>query len=459
MTTPEELHQAALKIGRANPEGRHGPSKYLKRLDYSVLQQCIHCGMCLPTCPTYNETKLERNSPRGRIALMRLIADGRLEVTQAFGHELYFCLGCLTCETACPAGVQYGEMFEHARADIEQVGVLRNPVRDRVRALTLRWMFTRPHTLRAIGQLLWLYQASGLEFLVRKLEFTRLLPGRLRALEPLMPRVQRHFTDALIRPIETPANRKYRVGLLTGCVQDLIFSHVNRDTADVLLANGCEVVTPRAQFCCGSIHAHNGELEVAKQMARRNLEAFDLKQLDAVLTNAAGCGTHLKNYRHLLQDDPAFAERAADWSAKMRDIHEWLAEIGVRQPAASIPQTVTYHEACHLCHGQKITAQPRQVLKAIPGLDLVELPESTWCCGSAGIYNITQPEMSQKLLQRKMANIVTTAAQVVASANPGCSVQLLAGIRASNLKITVAHPISLLAQAYRKEPRGGHKGG
>jgi glycolate oxidase iron-sulfur subunit len=450
MTPQEELHQAALKIGRANPEGREGTSKYLKHLDYSILQQCIHCGMCLPTCPTYDETKLERNSPRGRIALMRLIADGQLEVTQAFGQELYFCLGCLTCETACPAGVRYGEMFEHARADIEQAGVVRNPVRNLVRALTLHWMFTRPHALRAIGRLIWLYQDGGLESLVRKLKLTRLLPTRLRALETLKPRVQRHFSDELIRPIETPAERKYRVGLLTGCVQDLVFSHVNRDTADVLLANGCEVVTPRAQFCCGSIHAHNGELELAKQMARRNLNAFDLRQLDAVITNAAGCGTHLKNYRYLLQDDPAFADRAAEWSAKVRDIHEWLAEIGIRRPAASIPQMVTYHEACHLCHGQKITRQPRQVLKAIPELELVELPESTWCCGSAGVYNITQPEMSQKLLRRKIANIEATAAQVVASANPGCSVQLLAGVRASNLRIKVAHPISLLAEAYRK---------
>src|SRR6516164_4526470 len=274
---------------------------------------------------------------------MRHIAEGRLEVTQAFGRELYFCLGCLTCETVCPAGVRYGEMFEHGRADIEQAGVLRRPLRDLVRTLTLRWMFIRPRALRAVGRLIWIYQASGLEWLVRRLELTALLPVRLRGLESLTPRVQRHFSDALIRPVETPSgNRKYRVGLLTGCVQDLVFSHVNRDTVDVLLANGCEVVTPRAQFCCGSIHAHNGELELAKQMARSNLRAFDLERLDAVITNAAGCGSHLKNYGHLLQDDPAFADRAVEWSAKMRDIHEWLAEIGIRRPAASIQQMVTY---------------------------------------------------------------------------------------------------------------------
>ena len=456
MATPDELHAAAVKIGRANPQGRKGASMYLKRLDYSVLQQCIHCGMCLPTCPTYDETKLERNSPRGRIALMRHIAEGRLEVTQAFGRELYFCLGCLTCETVCPAGVRYGEMFEHGRADIERAGVMRKPFRDLVRTFALRWLFTQPRVLRAAGRLVWIYQASGLEWLVRRLKLTALLPARLRGLESLTPQVQRRFSDALIRPVETPpANRKYRVGLLTGCVQDLAFSHVNRDTADALLANGCEVVAPRLQFCCGSIHAHNGELELARQMARRNLDTFDLDRFDAIITNAAGCGTHLKNYAHLLRDDPTYAERAVCWSAKLRDVHEWLAEIGIQAPAGSIPQKVTYHEACHLCHGQKITRQPRQVLQAIPGLELVELPESTWCCGSAGIYNITQPEMSQKLLRRKMENIAKTGAHIVASANPGCLVQLQAGARASNPKLTIAHPISLLAEAYRKAKRVG----
>src|SRR5271166_4479604 len=450
MATPEELHEAAIRIGRSNPQERQGASKYLKLLDYSVLQKCIHCGMCLPTCPTYDETKMERNSPRGRIALMRRVADGKLEVTQAFGQELYFCLGCLTCETVCPAGVRYGEMFEHARADIEQAGVMRNPKRDLVRVLTLRWLFTHPQALRAVGRLVWFYQASGLESLVRRLILTALLPPRLRALEPLTPRVQRQFSDALIRDVETPADQKHRVGLLTGCLQDLACSYVNRDTADALLANGCEVVTPRAQSCCGSIHAHNGELELARQMARRTLDAFDLERFDAIITNAAGCGTHLKNYGHLLHDDPVYAKRAAQWSAKLRDIHEWLVEIGIRVPAAPVPQTVTYHEACHLCHGQKITRQPRQVLAAIPGLQLVELPESTWCCGSAGIYNIAQPEMSQKLLGRKISNIEKTGAAVVASANPGCSVQLQAGLRQLNKAWRIVHPISLLAEAYRK---------
>lgn len=455
MRTLNELHAAAVRVGRASPEGPQSPSKYLRNLDYSVLQQCIHCGMCLPTCPTYEETKLERNSPRGRIALMRQIADGQLEVTPAFGEEMYFCLGCLACETACPAGVRYGEMFEFARADIEEARVKGNPIRDRVRALTLRWLFTRPEALRILGRLIWLFQASGLDRLTRHAKLTRLLPAGLQRLEPLTPRVQRRFSDALIKPVETPPERKFRVALLTGCVQDLAFSNVNRDTADVLLANGCEVVTPRAQVCCGSLHAHNGELELAKQLARRTLDAFDLADLDAIITNAAGCGTHLKNYGHLLQDDPVYAQRASQWSAKMRDIHEWLAEIGILVPAVTIPQKVTYHQACHLCHGQKITAQPRQVLKAIPGLELVELPESNWCCGSAGIYNITQPDMSEKLLQRKLANIEKTGVNIVASANPGCSVQLEAGATLSKKKLEIVHPISLLAQAYRSAAQKG----
>ena len=426
---------------------------HLAHLDYSILQQCMHCGMCLPTCPTYDETKLERNSPRGRIALMRSIADGDLGVTRAFGEEMYFCLGCLACETACPAGVDYARMFEEARADIEQAGVLQNRKRNLVRAFALRFVFTRPLVLRALGRLLRWYQASGAEWLVRKMRLTALLPRDLRELEPLTPRVQRQFSDALIGGLEWPDDTRHRVGMLTGCVQDLVYPHVNRDTVDVLLANGCEVVTPGAQHCCGSLHAHNGELELAREMARRNIDAFNLDAVDAIITNAAGCGSHLKNYDQLLADDPRYAARARVWSAKMRDVHEWLVEIGITPTKSNgDPQLpVTYHEACHLCHGQKITRAPRQVLERVPGLQLVEMPEAAWCCGSAGIYNITQPEMSRKLLARKLANIAKTGARTVASANPGCSVQLEAGARERGLALEIVHPVTLLARAYRRE--------
>lgn len=445
-----------LAIGRSNPEGRHAKPFYLKHLDFSVVQQCIHCGMCLPTCPTYDTTKLERNSPRGRIALMRLVAEGQMEVTEAFGEEMYFCLGCLACETSCPAGVKYAELFENARADIEQAGVLKTVKRDFIRAATVKFIFTNPNMLRAIGYLMWMYQASGMQSLVRGLKLTALLPKSIRELEPLTPQVKVPFSDGRIAPVETPGERKFRVGMLTGCVQDLIYADVNRDTVDVLLANACEVVTPRAQFCCGSLHAHNGELELSRDMCRRNIAAMEraaggsLDHLDAIITNAAGCGSHLKNYGHLLHDDPEFAGRAAKWSAKLKDVHEWLCESGLRKPETGKPQRVTYHEACHLCHGQKITKQPREVLKAIPNLELVELPESMWCCGSAGIYNITQPEMSKKLLDRKLEQLDKTKVRVVATANPGCMVQLEAGVRASGRENEVIHPITLLARAYRE---------
>lgn len=432
------------------------PAGHLRHLDFSILQQCIHCGMCLPTCPTYDATKFERNSPRGRIALMRSVAEGKLEVSRAFGEELYFCLGCLACETVCPAGVKYAPMFEAARADIESAGVLNYPRRKMVRAIMLRLVFTRPWLLRALGQMLRWYQASGLEWLVRKLRLTRVLPKDLRELEPLTPRVQPQFSDSLIHEFESPPEPRALVGMLTGCVQDLVYPHVNRDTVDVLLANGCEVVTPRAQHCCGSLHAHNGEIEWARRMARRNIDEMEraagsLGVLDAIITNAAGCGSHLKHYDHLLADDPHYAGRAREWSSKVKDIHEWLVNFGLQMADCGLGGArVTYHEACHLCHGQKITREPRDVLKAIPGIELVELPESTWCCGSAGIYNITQPEMSAKLLARKLANIDKTGATVVASANPGCSVQLEAGVRATGRKVEVIHPITLLARAYRK---------
>jgi len=411
--------------------------------------------MCLPTCPTYDDTKVERNSPRGRIALMRAIADGRLEATKAFADEMYFCLGCLACETACPAGVDYTQLFETARAEAERSGVLKSPKRDAIRLSILRGLFTRPRLLRFVGRLLWLYRASGAQYVFRALQLNRLLPYRFRELERMTPQAEAKFSHQLIRPIERPAGEvKFRVGLLTGCVQDIVLSQINRDTAEVLLANGCEVFTPPVQYCCGSLHAHNGEVKTARELARKQLDAFDLNALDAIITNAAGCGSHLKHYDHLLADDPAYAERAKLWSAKLKDIHEWLCEIGFRKPVSSPgEQSVTYHEACHLCHGQKITKQPREILRAIPGLTLVELTESTWCCGSAGIYNITQPEMAAKLQERKIRHIADTAAPVVATANPGCHLQLESGAQKFSLDAKVRHPVSLLAEAYRLEKR------
>ncbi|HEY3915658.1 MAG TPA: (Fe-S)-binding protein [Verrucomicrobiae bacterium] len=443
---------AASPVADATPAPR---LSQLRGLDYSVLQQCMHCGLCLPTCPTYDATKLERNSPRGRIALMRAIADGRLEPTKTFADEMYFCLGCLACMTACPAGVNYAELFEHARAEAEESGALQNPKRNFIRALTMRWLFMDLRRLRFVGRLIRLYQRSGAQKLIRASGILNLLPRRSRELEAMTPVIQPKFSAELIDEVKAPTTqKKYRVALLTGCAQDLMFSDVNRDTAEVLARNGCEVITPRNQSCCGSLHAHNGELEMARQLARRNIDQFPPDQFDAIISNAAGCGSHLKHYHNLLADDPAYSHRAELWDQRLKDINEWLIEIGLTPPKpGGVPQNVTYHEACHLCHGQKITAQPRQLLRAIPNLTLKELPESSWCCGSAGVYNLIQPEMANQLLDRKLKHIASTQAEVVATGNPGCLAHMANGIRRENLPVRLVHPITLLAEAYRAGDR------
>ena len=428
-----------------DPAGSH-----LKGLDYSVVQQCMHCGLCLPTCPTYDATKLERNSPRGRIALMRAIADGRLEATEAFAEEMYFCLGCLACMTACPAGVNYAELFEHARAEAEQSRVLQSPKRDAIRDVTLRWLFMDLRWMRFAGRLLRLYQRLGFQTLVRRSGILRLFPKRLRELEAMTPTVLPRFTADMVQPV-TPAvgTKKFRVAMLAGCAQDLLFSDVNRDTAEVLARNGCEVQTPPGQHCCGSLHAHNGEWKLAQELARKNIDQFPPDQFDAIITNAGGCGSHLKHYAKLLEGDAAYETRAREWDRKVKDIHEWLAQIGIEPPASAPAQTVTYHESCHLCHGQRVVSQPRQLLRAIPGLKLVELPESNWCCGSAGIYNLTQPEMASQLLDRKMKHIRSTGCEVVATGNPGCLLQIINGAAREGIALRVVHPVTLLAEAYR----------
>ena len=427
----------------------------LRTLDYSVLQQCMHCGMCLPTCPTYDTTKHERNSPRGRIALMRAIADGTLGVTHEFAEELSYCLGCLACQTACPAGVNYAEAFEAARSDIELSNAHPGLERKFWRGLTLGFLFMHPRALRAAGRIVGLYQRSGLESLARRLGLIKLLPPRLRRLEPQTPRIAPRFSSALIAPHESPKEAaRYRVALLTGCVQDLVFPDVNRDTADVLLANACAVETPPVQPCCGSLHAHNGDLDGARALARRTIDLFPPERYDAIISNAGGCGSHLRRYGPLLEDDPVYRKRAHEWDGKVRDIQEWLAEIDCRAPQGSPndgPLSVTYHESCHLVHGQRVTRQPRQLLRLIPGVSLTELPEATWCCGSAGVYAITQPAQAGLLLQRKVANIASTGAQCVAAANPGCQLQIARGLHDAGARVEVVHPVSLLARAYRRE--------
>lgn len=434
----------------------------LKALDYSVLQQCMHCGMCLPTCPTYVLTLKERHSPRGRIALMRAIADERMELTSEFGREMYYCLGCLACETACPAGVDYTHMFETARAEAERQGVLRRGFWGLVRFVLLRGLFFHQGALRGLAFWLRWYQRLGFQTWFRKSGLTRFLPGRLRVLEPLTPRVSPVHSDRLIRELEEPpGTSRGKVMLLTGCVQDVLFSEVNRATADVLLINGFTVWTPRAQGCCGSLHGHNGELEMARMRARELLDCAlppdrESDWPDFIISNAAGCGSHLKHYGRLLQADDHYRLRAREWDRRVRDINEFLVEQAVRPPRAcgssdAPGQVLTYHEACHLVHGQKIREQPRQLLRMLPGYRLVELPESAWCCGSAGVYNITQPETAAELLQRKLECIARVKPAVIATSNPGCLVQIISGLESRGWSVRAVHPVVLLAEAYARE--------
>jgi glycolate oxidase iron-sulfur subunit len=372
--------------------------------------------------------------------------------------------------SACPAGVNYASLFEHARAEVESSASLASPKRSLIRALALRWLFSDLHRLQLAGRALRLYQQLGIQRLLRRSGLLRLLPRRLRELEAMTPDIRLEFSADLIPPwLPAKGERRYRVALLTGCVQDLLFSEINRDTAEVLIAHGCEVITPPEQHCCGSIFAHTGELDRARDLARRHLDQFPPDEFDAIISNAGGCGSHLKHFGSLLSHDPRYAGPAKQWDAKLKDIHEWLIEVrgqrpwaecvgsGVRDQVAPDPdpshpaRIVTYHESCHLCHGQKITTQPRRLLQAIPGIRLVELPESSWCCGSAGVYNLVQPEMAERLLQRKLDHIASTGARVVATANPGCHLQIQNGARKRGLDLQVVHPITLQAEALRSE--------
>jgi glycolate oxidase iron-sulfur subunit len=339
---------------------------------------------------------------------------------------------------------------------VESRGLLSSPKRNLIRAFAVRWLFTDLNRLQLLGKALRLYQQLGVQTAVRKSGVLRLLPRRLQELESITPTIQPNFSAELIAPVTIPAGkRRYRVAMLIGCAQDLIFSDVNRDTVEVLARNDCEVITPPEQLCCGSLHAHNGELALAQQLARKQIDQFPPGQFDAIITNAGGCGSHLKHYRQLLEHDSIYADRAALWDSKVKDIHEWLMQIGIRAPTNAPPQVVTYHESCHLAHGQKVVTQPRQLLLSIPNLRLVELPESNWCCGSAGIYNIIQPEMADQLLDRKLNHIHSTGATTVATGNPGCLLQLVNGARKRGWDLRVVHPVTLLAEAYRaSDPNG-----
>ena len=424
----------------AGPLSLHG-------LSVEGVNQCVHCGLCLAYCPTFSELGTEMDSPRGRIFTIKALAEGRMSVTDSVVEHLSLCLDCRACETVCPAGVPYGRLIEAAKAEIERVRP-GGPARRIFRGLNFGLLLQRPAMLRAAVGALRAYQASGLQRLVRATGLVRVLPGTLPAWEALLPTIPSAAERRPLPPVTTAEGaRRGRVALLEGCVQSVMFGAHNRATVRLLARNGWDVVVPPGQPCCGALNAHGGDHAGAVELAKRAIDAFEAMRADAVVVNASGCGAHMKAFGTLLADDPAYAERAQRLAASVKDVSEFLAREPLRGPLRPIGMKVTYHDPCHVVHGQKIRTQPRQLLAQIPGLEVVELQESDWCCGSAGIYNLTQPEMAARLLERKVGHVLATGAEAVVTANPGCILQIQQGLRAHGRDVKVLHIVELLDQA------------
>ena len=415
---------------------------------YEDFSRCVHCGLCLNHCPTYRLWQLEADSPRGRIRQMMLVNQGELPVSEGFVDHIDKCLDCRSCETACPSAVNYGMLVEHARALIERD--YKRPLFSRMaRNFVYCRLLPYPERIAMVAKLLRIYQCSGLQSAARATGILKLLGLAERDL--LLPPVDRHFFfDQLGKTFPAQGTRRARVAFFAGCVANVTFTALNEATIRVLTANGCEVVVPDGQFCCGALPAHAGVRDVARALARRNIAAFAAANFDALVTNAAGCGSTLKEYDHLFTaDEPEYAAAAA-FARKTRDITEFLAALGLSASIRPIAARVTYQDSCHLLHGQRIREAPRQLLRAIPGVELVELPFADICCGSAGVYNVTQTTASLDLLAEKMACAKTTNAQIIATANPGCLLQLRAGAKIHQTGQEVLHVIELVDRACSK---------
>jgi glycolate oxidase iron-sulfur subunit len=412
-----------------------------------LLDDCVHCGFCLPSCPTYQSWGEEMDSPRGRIHLMKMIADGKEPLTPAAVGHFDRCLGCMACVTACPSGVQYNALIEQTRAMVERDH--RRGLADRMFRGMIFALFPYPRRLKLAMAMQLIYQRTGLRWLAHRLGLIRLLPRRLRNLEALMPPVSaRKLVDRLPAALPAAGPRRIRVALLPGCVQRAYFPEVNQATLRVLVAEGCEVVVPPALGCCGALSLHAGRDGEARRFARAAIAALEQTGADAIAVNAAGCGSSMKEWGHLFADDPAWAERARAIAAKVQDVSELLAG----QPAVAerhpVRLRVAYHDACHLAHAQRIRAQPRALLAAIPGLELVELDSDT-CCGSAGVHNLLEPESAREIGERKVESVLAAAPDLLVSANPGCTLQIQMLLRERGQDVRTAHPIEVLDASIR----------
>jgi glycolate oxidase iron-sulfur subunit len=420
-----------------------------------LLAECVHCGFCLPACPTYLLWRQEMDSPRGRIYLMQMALNGKAEAIDATMVQHFDrCLGCMNCMTACPSGVQYDKLIEATRAQVERN--FRRPLADRIYRALIFSLFPHPGRLRFVSLFSWAYERLGLRWLLHKSGLIRLLPARIQQMESLLPSVTLKMLTSQL-PVRIPAVgvARKRVGLMLGCVQRVFFEHVNAATARVLAAEGYDVFIPREQGCCGALMTHTGREPEAIDAARKLIDSFEPLDLDYIVINAAGCGSNVKEYGHLLRDDPNYAARAAKFAAKCRDVSEVLAELEPRAKRNPVPMRVAYQDSCHLLHAQRIGKQPRDLLTSIPGIELLELPD-TGCCGSAGIYNLIEPQTAHELGERKARTVANTGCAALVSANPGCLLQITKELRRLGKDMPSYHLVELLDASIANTKPGAH---
>ena len=434
-----------MSTAAATVEPRHSNFSPHEKPSWDLYSRCVHCGLCLDQCPTYRALGTEMDSPRGRIYQIVQVDEGRLTLGDSFVTHIDRCLGCLNCQTACPSGVRYGSLLERARAQIAE---------NYKRPWLATWM--RKHfyadilpsfgPLIAHARFLRIYQRSGLQSLARATGLLQLLG--MAELDALAPRIDSKFSFSdLGKVFPAEGERRGRVAFLMGCVASVAFAELNRATIRVLSKNGIEVHVPAKQSCCGALQLHAGLVDLARAQARRNIDAMLSPEFDAIVTNAAGCGSTLKEYAALLEDDPSYSERAKEITAKARDINEYLAEIGLREPLRKLRARVTYQDSCHLAHAQGVRSAPRQLLRQI-GAEVVESPRPDSCCGSAGVYNVVENEISMKVLDEKMGYVASVTPEIIVTANVGCMLQFRAGVQRRKMQARVAHVVELLDQVY-----------
>ncbi|MBP3040625.1 (Fe-S)-binding protein [Bacillaceae bacterium Marseille-Q3522] len=418
---------------------------------------CVHCGMCLESCPTYEQTGQEQHSPRGRVHLIKSVAEGKLEVNEQFMDPVFACLDCRACTTACPADVDVGGLIEEARGQIRQAMPLKG-WKKTVNKLFLHGLFPHQNRLQSLGNILKFYQKSGLQAFVRKTKLINVMPQHLVEMEAIMPEVKKpvrktYENESVIR---ARGESKREVALLSGCIMDIMFSDINEATIRVLTRNGNNVKIPQNQTCCGALHVHAGDREMGRKLAKQNIEAF--QDAETIIVNSAGCGCMMKEYPELFREDPEWKEKAEAFSNKVEDITKYLHDSGYEKPKASLKTRITYHDACHLAHGQGVREEPRSILANIPGVEIKQMPHSDRCCGSAGIYNITNPEMADAVLQSKM-EYVPDEVEMISMGNPGCMLQMAKGVKKYGRNQKIVHTVQLLDWAYQKTDEEGKNDG